>query len=263
MSRIFFGLGLLRDKFYKWAADDYGLKEVFFWPKEIDVWVRYSKILNEIKKFNRKIFVLDVGCGEVGVARFLKYSGDIERCNVVLLDIRKKHVKNVKLGLPVVGDGCALPFKDNSFDVVVSVDSVEHIPQKNRANYLSELKRVSKNKVLLHFPAESPAEGFEGKKSDMKFQEEFIKRFGKPELNTAEHINCGHPTLKEIRGMFPNGIVQGVQNTRVWLKYMMFSRKSIVGFFTGLLYLLKWKKEEGRLPFHGCFFRWSKTKSKK
>ncbi len=263
MSRVFFGLGL-SNKFYKWNTDNYGLKETFFWPKGIDVWVRYSKVLNEvkneIKKLGRKISVLDVGCGGEGIARFLKYSGDLEKCDVILLDIRKERVKKIKLGLPVVGDGCALPFKDNSFDVVVSIDSVEHIPRKNRTNYLNELKRVSGNKVLLHFPAESPREGFEGKKSDMKFQEKHIREFGKPEPNTAEHINCGHPTLEEIRETFPDGIVQGVQNTEVWLNYMMFSRKLIVGFLTGLLYLLKWKKGEGKPPHHGCFFKYSKKK---
>lgn len=252
----------LRRKLYRWTSDDYDLKEALFWPRLIDIWIRYSKVLNEvrkeIKKANGIISILDVGCGGEGIAEFLWYSRDLRRRDVVLLDISKERMKNVELGLPVVGNGCALPFKNNSFDIVVSVDSVEHVPRKNRTNYLNELKRVSKNKVLLHFPADSPAEGFEGRKSDILFQKKHKKIFGKLVSSQTAHINCGHPTLKEIRRIFPGGVVQGDQNAKTWLDYMIFSRYPIVGFFAGFLYRIKWKRKNNRPPFYGCLFKWSK-----
>jgi len=51
----------LRDRLYKWTKDDYGLKEAIFFPKGIDGFLRYSKILNELKKItlneNKKKFI--------------------------------------------------------------------------------------------------------------------------------------------------------------------------------------------------------------
>src|SRR3712207_2715835 len=43
----------------------------------------------------------------------------------------------------VRASGLALPFRDDSFDLVLSLDSLEHVPPAGRARYLSELMRVA------------------------------------------------------------------------------------------------------------------------
>jgi SAM-dependent methyltransferase len=254
------GISYLRNRFYRWKDDKYEFKEVLFFPKEIGGYSRYSKILKELKNISStgKIRILDVGSGGEGIARFLKYSDEYERYNIVLVDIGKSKVENVKLGIPVVADGCNLPFKDHTFDVVTSVDAVEHIPKEIRRKFLEELKRVTKNAVLLHFIIHDPDKGFIGRDADLKFQGWYTETFGTPELNTAEHLNAGHINLLEVQDVFPNAIVEGTQNVDVWFKYMMLGYKPIVGFFAGILYLLRWKKKDNLPPFHGCFLKWER-----
>jgi len=254
-------IGYLRNKFYKWSDDNYGFKEALFFPKRIDKYNRYSKISKELKniKSNGKIHILDVGSGGEGVARFLRYSSEYEKFDIVLVDIGKSKMENVKLGTPLVGDGCNLPFKDHTFDVVTSVDAIEHIPKEIRRKFLEELKRVTKNAVLLHFIMHDPDKSFWGRDVDLKFQQWHTKTFGAPELSTAEHINAGHTNLLEIQNVFPNATIEGTQNVDVWFKYMTMGYKPIVGFFAGFIYLYKYKRKDNLPPFHGCFLKWIRS----
>jgi len=52
--------------------------------------------------------------------------------------------------------GEALPFFDGSFDLVLSLDSLEHVPPARRPRYLAELFRVARGYVLLLAPFASP-----------------------------------------------------------------------------------------------------------
>jgi len=209
----------------------------------------------------RKTRILEVGAGGDGITKFLKYSGVLEKFEVVLTDINKAKLKSVKLGYPIIADGCNLPFRDDSFDVVLSVDVLEHIPKREREEFLRELKRVHTKIILLHFILHDPKKGFLGKIADLKFQEWHTRTFGMPEPNTAEHINAGHPNLNEILKVLPNPQITGTQNINVWLKYEKHSKKPLIGLFTGLIYHLKWKKEDNKPPFHACLLKYVKTKN--
>jgi hypothetical protein len=52
----------------------------------------------------------------------------------------------------ICADGAALPFVDGAFDLVVSLDSLEHVLAERRDAYVSELLRVSRGYVLLVAP---------------------------------------------------------------------------------------------------------------
>jgi len=56
----------------------------------------------------------------------------------------------------VQGRGESLPFADASFPVVVTSDTLEHIPPAARASFLSELARVAKRWVIVSGPLYSP-----------------------------------------------------------------------------------------------------------
>lgn len=53
------------------------------------------------------------------------------------------------------GSGLDLPYEDDSFDVVTSLDTLEHIPNDHRPRFLSELRRVARYAVVLVNPIQS------------------------------------------------------------------------------------------------------------
>jgi hypothetical protein len=54
----------------------------------------------------------------------------------------------------VSASGTAIPFRDRSFDTVVAVDVLEHIPADDRRDqFLVEARRVARHRVVLTFPA--------------------------------------------------------------------------------------------------------------
>lgn len=91
--------------------------------------------------------ILDVGGGE-GIALHFFPDDDLE-----ILD------QTVVEGVPnfVEGDATAMPYEDDAFDYVTSVDVYEHIPPEARRKYLSELRRVAGKGILLAGPFESEA----------------------------------------------------------------------------------------------------------
>jgi ubiquinone/menaquinone biosynthesis C-methylase UbiE len=234
--------------FYRLRSTDYGLLEALFYPRNIDQWSRYAHVVNEIKKFKTKGKILEVGSGESGIISFF-FSQEYE---IFLVDIREDVFKGLRRAHCIVGDGCRLPFRDKAFDIVISVDTVEHIPKPIRHNFYKELKRVAREKIILSCPLQSNDGMFQGKNYDIIFQTLYEKIYGVKEPNTAQHIAAGHPTLEEIKKEFSDPIIHGYKNCEVWLKYMLFSHKPLLGLFCGLLYCLLWKKDDKKPPFYGA-----------
>src|SRR5438128_180392 len=52
--------------------------------------------------------------------------------------------------------GMGLPFADGSWDIVISCDTLEHIPPTGRAAFLAELRRVARRAVILAAPHATP-----------------------------------------------------------------------------------------------------------
>jgi len=244
-------LDLMSKRFYKFNSADYRLSEAFFRSRDIDRWSRYAHVANEIQKIKGKeLSVLDVGSGGQGIFGFLS---PLRRdCDFFLLDVRKDALKGLKKRQAIIGDGCRLPFRDKAFDVIVSVDTVEHIPKSLRHNFYKELKRVCKKRIILTCPIQSSDGIFQGKKYDITFQYLYERNYGVRETNTAQHIAAGHPTIEEIKKALPHSTIYGYKNCDIWLKYMLFSPKPFLGLFCGLLYYFLWKRNDDKPPYWGA-----------
>lgn len=90
--------------------------------------------------------VLDVGCGKGTVTNIVS-----ESFSIVGADISLEALKHVKPPA-VQSDICCLPFENDSFDLVLASDIIEHIPEKSYKLALSELLRVSKKFILISVP---------------------------------------------------------------------------------------------------------------
>jgi len=236
-------------RFYRPRGTDYGLSEVFFRSKNIDQFERYACAVKEIRKIESEVTVLEIGAGGEGISYF---SNLLKKCNFFLFDIKKDAFTGLKKKQAIIGDGCRLPFRDEAFDVIVSVDAVEHIPKPIRHNFYKELKRVCKKRFILTCPMQSSDGIFQGKRYDITFQYLYEKIYGVKEPNTAQHIAAGHPTTEEIKREFPHSAIYGYKNCDIWLKYMLFSTKPFLGLFTGLLYYSFWKRDDDKPPYWGA-----------
>lgn len=111
---------------------------------------RITKTILSYKNKNSRL--LDLGCG-TGLA--LSIVGRVFH-NSVGCDTEEKEVKAAKvllkklnLNIPVIKyDGKRLPFKDNCFDIVISIDVIEHA--SNPTLMLEEIRRVLEKDGILH-----------------------------------------------------------------------------------------------------------------
>lgn len=106
--------------------------------------ISYFHQINLIKKLRVKT-VLEVGVGNKTLSDCLKRRG----FEVTTCDIDKK------LNPDFVGDIRKLPFEENQFDCVVAFEVLEHIPFADFPQALSELRRISKDKVIISLPYSS------------------------------------------------------------------------------------------------------------
>lgn len=148
---------------------------------------RFFKILlKEAKKLHPKT-ILDVGCGEgFTLNRFRKLNIGKDLIGV---DTSVKAIALGKEQFPHLnlkeGSAYKLPFKDNSFDLVLCLEVLEHLEDPQKA--FSELVRVSKKYCIVSVPNEPwfrLSNFLRGKN---------LKRWG----NDIEHIN--HWSTKGIK----------------------------------------------------------------
>jgi len=129
--------------------------------------------------------VLDVG-GEISI-----------RCNHLGRFVKGYSITTANVGRAsdVSYDGEALPFDDQSFDAVVSIDTAEHVPKEKRMAWIQGFYRVARKIVLLAAPLGTEF----NKNHDRNMNDLHRKLFGVDHHYLKEHVACGLPELDEIR----------------------------------------------------------------
>lgn len=129
--------------------------------------------------------VLDVGGSPCLTPRFLPDD------QVIVIDVVSGAAPGG--GRYVQADGSALSFRDGSFDLVVSLDSLEHVPPDRRAAYVSELVRASRGYLLILAP-------FARRETELaeRVLAEFVRVVNQEEQpQLREHREHGLPELDE------------------------------------------------------------------
>lgn len=98
----------------------------------------------------RGLLVLDVGCGAGNMYHHLSRYGDVIGVENHPSPVRVGQQRGYDIRL---ADGAALPFADNSFDLVTALDVIEH--NEDDRGMLAEMARVVKpgGRVLITVPA--------------------------------------------------------------------------------------------------------------
>ena len=240
-------------------SQDYTWFDALFCHFGIDRWSRLAAVTRQIKQNSKTpgpVSVLDAGGGSGTIKHFLEPA----KYDITVLDLNKKSLEEVRdsrIGT-VQGNACVLPFKDKSFDVVISVDSLEHVPEEQKNDYCTELKRVAKKYVIVHCPCDSRDGTFNGTNCDSEFQRRYHAKYHTYEFNTAQHLESGLPKVEDLKKLFPGASLTGTQNKAVWLDYMIRGLSPYVRQLNGLIYKIKLQKKDNLPPFHCCLLVWHK-----
>lgn len=129
--------------------------------------------------------ILEVGSGGKGITPYLRRR--IVGCDLAFPEPEPELEK-------VTATAIRLPFREASFDVVLSVDSLEHLTAPERPVALSELVRVARRMVIVTVPSGAPAA-----RQDQEFAD-YASRHGSPVSPfLEEHLANGLPDPGDIR----------------------------------------------------------------
>ena len=93
--------------------------------------------------------ILDVGIGGGYIYRELKNDKNLKCYG---MDISAELVKRARDKSICIGDVKSIPFKENSFDLVLAADLLEHVDEESFKDSISELVRVTKKYILINSP---------------------------------------------------------------------------------------------------------------
>ncbi len=175
--------------------------------------IRYQKIVQLNPELSDPaLSVLEVGSGGQGFAQLLQRN--ITNLNAQVQTAPSPWVTAVS------GSLLHLPFADNAFDHVVCADGLKYIAKSARAQFISELTRVARHKVILSTPCANTA-----LQSDLALATAF-QRMGQgtpPWLH--EGITRQLPTVAEM--------VQLVSGTG--MRFEIHSNEPILQHYSGLM----------------------------
>lgn len=153
--------------------------------RNINMILRYDpivKLIKKISKSRKELKILEIGSGSIGITRF--YKG-----HVIGIDVEAERYNNPRLKF-IKSSATFLPFRDKTFDVVISIDTLEHLTRKEQVKMVQEAYRVSKKYIFFTYPV-----GFN------KYQERILKTWKKSHLTKSleEHLHGGTATGKEVQ----------------------------------------------------------------
>jgi SAM-dependent methyltransferase len=110
---------------------------------------------------------------------------------VVAVDLEAEKLPNYALS-----GGQSLPFRDTSFDLVATCDTLEHVHPEHRPAFVDELVRVARHSVVLVAPFDN-----ELTRLAERIFHEYLAAQGLHHAQLQEHIDNGLPDADAVRGM--------------------------------------------------------------
>lgn len=142
--------------------------------------------------------ILDIGCGEGGLARQLAAEGAIVTGIDPLAQVIGKARANAPEARFEIATAEALPFEDNAFDLAVMINSLHHVPVALMGAALREAKRVlTKDGALIIIEPLASGSFFDAMR---RIEDETdIRRAAQSALALAQPLFATHRTLDYVR----------------------------------------------------------------
>lgn len=160
-------------------------------PWNVDPALRYAFVVDQLRDVWRDdLRIAEIGSGAAGITEFLDHP-------VTGVDsaFERTDDKANPLLTQVVGTATELPFPDASYDVVLSLEMMEHLPAEAREPALREMLRVIRpgGRLIVTFPA-----GATAARLDAWLNAAYRRRHGRDHPWAVEHLENGLPEADEI-----------------------------------------------------------------
>jgi SAM-dependent methyltransferase len=160
-------------------------------PDNFDSALRCHEVIGLLRgHFRPGLQILEVGSGAAGVTTFLKFP-------VTGVDTAFERTADTATPylVPVSASATDLPFEDASFDVVLSLEMLEHLPADVRTKALGEMFRALRpgGRMVVTFPADEAAA-----RLDRALNEAYRARHNEDHPWSIEHIQEGVPKTSDV-----------------------------------------------------------------
>jgi SAM-dependent methyltransferase len=157
----------------------------------LDTALRYETVIGLLEeRWRPDLEILEVGAGSAGITEFLRHR---------VTGVDKAFERTAERASPyleqVEASADDLPFPDVSFDVVISLEMLEHVPPERREPSLGEMLRVLRpgGRLVVSFPADEMAA-----RLDTWLNTRFRRVTGEDHPWAIEHIEHGVPATDEV-----------------------------------------------------------------
>ena len=161
-----------------------GLFVFYRWHPEVAL--RYLPIVDQIQKLEGNLNILDIGSGGLGIAPYI-------RREVTGIDLKFSPPFHPALK-KVTANATKLPFKNNTYDVVVSVDMLEHLNANNRLLAIDEMLRVVRKVLFIAVPC-----GDISAKQDRELDKLYFDKYKTHYHFLEEQLSFGLPEAGDIK----------------------------------------------------------------
>ncbi len=172
---------------------------------------RYFPILREIQPFvdfQNGRQVLEVGSGSIGLGQF--WSHQFVGCDVTFAEPPQTPMHGIRCS------GTNLPFADQSFDVVVVSDVIEHVPPRLRGAVVCESLRVARKVAVFGYPYGPLAHA-----ADRRLREQYVRCGMNPPVWLEEHMLHPFPEGEPFSELPQGWKIKSIANESLGFHYRM------------------------------------------
>jgi len=162
----------------------------------------FSLVVDSVEKLprDRKFKLIDVGAANRMLRKLLPENIEYHSMDYKNYSHETDEVQDYIVNLDDIGNGAKLPLEDGTYDIVVCLETLEHLIYPNRV--IKELLRIGKDDCLFFFSMPNEYNFW----SRLQFLFGVVTKSREPFIVTEEHQHIHVPTVRHSKKFFDNFI---------------------------------------------------------